>query len=158
RIASLQVGILLLSAVPFLALAGLTYGLLLSGSDINYYLAAKPPAFLAAAAVGAVLVGAAAAWLAFLYVRWLFLVPVCPFEGQGGQPALRRSAALVRGRAWRVLGLLAAWQAGKAALYGLLLLGLLALDGAVLAALGDHLDRVLWTAAGLMLFKTVVFA
>src|SRR5207244_5067485 len=58
----------------------------------------------------------------------------------------------------RVLGVLVAWQAGKVLLYGLLVLGLLALDGAVLTAVGDHLRRVLWVAAGLMLVKTVVFA
>jgi glycerophosphoryl diester phosphodiesterase len=158
RVTSLQVGILLLSAVPFLVLAALTYWLLLSSSDINYYLAARPPAFLAAAGIGAALVLTAAAWLAFLLVRWILTVPVCLFEGLGGQAALRRSAALVRGRRWLVLGVFVAWQAGKALVYGLLLAGLLTLDAAVLTALGDHLRSVLWAAAGLMLVKTVVFA
>src|SRR5437764_1083813 len=86
----------------------------LLASDINYYLAARPPAFLVAAGIGAVLVLTAAAWLACLLVRWLLTVPVCLFEGLGGQAALRRSAALVRGRGWLVLGVLVAWQAGKA--------------------------------------------
>ena len=40
---------------PFLGLAGLTYGLLLTGHDINYFLAERPPAFLAAAVIGVVL-------------------------------------------------------------------------------------------------------
>jgi hypothetical protein len=42
---------------PFLGLAGLTYGLLLTGHDINYYLAEEPPALLAAVAIGVVLGG-----------------------------------------------------------------------------------------------------
>ena len=40
---------------PFLGLAAVTYGFLLSGHDINYYLAERPPAFLTAVAIGAVL-------------------------------------------------------------------------------------------------------
>jgi hypothetical protein len=43
-----QLVALALIFAPFLGLAGLTYGLLLAGHDINYYLVERPPAFLAA--------------------------------------------------------------------------------------------------------------
>src|SRR5262249_32677039 len=71
-VALLQVLLGLLAALPFAAVAGVTWLLLLSGSDINYYLARKPPVFLVAAGIGAVLAAGLLLVLLFLYLRWLF--------------------------------------------------------------------------------------
>lgn len=50
-----QLAVLAMVFAPFLGLAGLTYGLLLTGHDINYYLAEKPSEFLVAGAIVGVL-------------------------------------------------------------------------------------------------------
>ena len=95
----LRVGVMQLVGIacvfaPFLGLAGLTYGVLLTGHDINYYLTEKPPAFLAAAAIGIVLGVVLLVSVAAAYVRCLFVVPTLLFEGspiRGGVPVKPRA-------------------------------------------------------------------
>jgi glycerophosphoryl diester phosphodiesterase len=104
----LRVGIVQLAALawliaPFLGLAALTYGLLLSAHDINYYLAEKPPAFLAAVAIGAVLGAILLANAAAAYIRFLFVLPVVLFEGGPIRSALRTSSERCAG-AWLPIG------------------------------------------------------
>jgi glycerophosphoryl diester phosphodiesterase len=96
---------------PFLGLAGLTYGLLLSGHDINYYLAEKPPAFLIALGIGAVLGVGLLALLTVIYVRGLFVVPILLFEGGSVGSALRASHALTRGSSWQIGAMVMGWHA-----------------------------------------------
>ena len=55
RIKAMGLGILTLTAAPLAILAGLTYALLLSHHDINYYLADRPPSFFLALLIGAIL-------------------------------------------------------------------------------------------------------
>ena len=109
-------------AAPLLAIAGFFARSLLSKHDINYYLAQRPPEFLAAAAaivVVALPTLGAAVWLA---VRWRLVVPVLLCERAGPRELLRSSVRLVRGNwlragtAWLAtmllilaLGLLSAW-------------------------------------------------
>ena len=57
KVTALIVARVLVIAAPFLLLvAGLTYKLLLTQHDINFYLAEKPPEFLWAIGIAAVLV------------------------------------------------------------------------------------------------------
>jgi glycerophosphoryl diester phosphodiesterase len=144
RIALLEVLLVLASLAPFVALAGLTYVALLTGSDINYALATRPPSFLLAVGIGIVLGLAAAVVLAFLYVRWAFAVPGYLFEGKRGAAALGGSAALSVGRRWRVLGVLLAWLLLRTVGSQLALLGLYCLNEGLLAALGEQGSGVLW--------------
>jgi glycerophosphoryl diester phosphodiesterase len=146
-IALWQVLLGLLAALPFAVAAGLVWWLLLSGSDINFYLARRPPKFLLAAGIGAVLAVGLAVVLAVLYVRWLFAVPTCLFEGKTGRGALRASAGLVRGHFKRLLAWLVGWQVLRVACSAAALLGLGRLNQALLAA-----D----TEAGAPLVRTVL--
>src|SRR5262245_61645164 len=131
-----QLAALAVVFAPFLGLAGLTYGLLLTGHDINYYLAEKPPAFLAAVVIGVVLGVVLLALVTLFYIRGLFIVPILLFEGGSVGSALRTSRALTRGPAWRPGAVVVGWQAAVAALapmaawvYAALCAGVIAMAG-----------------------------
>ncbi len=98
-----------LALTPFAALAALTYRALLSGADINYFLAETPPRFWAAAAIGLVLLIGATLVVAMLYIRWIFSVPALLFEAKGAVAALRKSSELVAGSMLKVGGVLFVW-------------------------------------------------
>lgn len=98
--------LVLLVALPLAALAGITYWLLLSGADINYFLSTKPPQFIAALSIAGVLVVIGLVALLIAQVRLIFVAPLVVFEGQSGFAALRASNALARGHTWRILRVL----------------------------------------------------
>jgi len=79
-------------AAPFAAAIGLTYLLLLTEYDINYYLAERPPeyylALAIAVAIGAGLVGA----LLWLASRVSLALPILLFEGLSPREAISESA------------------------------------------------------------------
>jgi glycerophosphoryl diester phosphodiesterase len=110
-VALAQVIIVVSGALPFLGLAALVYLLLLSGHDINYYLAEKPPIFIFALMIGMLLLLVMGILLALLYVRWAVALPLCLFEGKSGWAALRGSRTLVRGYFQPIALLLLGWAA-----------------------------------------------
>jgi glycerophosphoryl diester phosphodiesterase len=155
-IALLEVLLGLACAVPFVVLAGLTYFLFLSGSDINYSLTTRPPSFLLAVGIGIVLGLAAAVLFAILYLRWAFAVPVNLFEGKRRAAALRGSAELSVGRRWRVLGVLLAWLVLRTVGLQLALYGLYRLTDGLLAALGEAGSGVMWYLELLLVLDAVL--
>jgi len=70
----------LLLAAPFAAAIGATYWALLSGHDINFYLTNRPPEFLSAVAIAAVIALGLAAVLLRTTLRWLLVLPIVVFE------------------------------------------------------------------------------
>jgi glycerophosphoryl diester phosphodiesterase len=96
---------------PFLGLAALTYGFLLSGHDINYYLAEKPPAFLVAVGIGGLLALALLWVVAAEYVHGLFVLPILLFEGGSARTAIRLSRARMAGWFWTMGGSVLSWHA-----------------------------------------------
>ena len=100
-----------LSFAPFLGLAALTYGFLLTGHDINYYLAAKPPAFLVAVGIGGLLALALLWVVALEYVHGLFVLPILLFEGGSARTAIRLSRARMAGWFWTMGGSVLLWHA-----------------------------------------------
>ncbi len=159
-IAGLQVLAGAVVVAPFLLLAGLTYWLLLSGSDINYFLTYRPPRFLAAVAIGGVLAAGAGGVLAWLYIRWIYAVPASLFEGHSPIGALRASAVLVRGKARKVFGSIVIWQIGKFLAFLVLAYVLDFISGMILDAVGVHVPRVvvLSTVAFLVVANGAVLA
>jgi len=91
--AAIQTGVLIAAALPFLGLAALTYWLLLSGTDINFYLAQRPPKFWGAVAIGCGLAVGYFCVAAWVLVRWAFAIPLCVLEREGGLAALRTSVS-----------------------------------------------------------------
>jgi len=99
----------LLWAAPFLAAAAITYLTLLSRFDINYYLAARPPEFWAAAALLGLISAALIALLAVKFFHWIFALPLLLFERKSAKAAITGSKDLVKGQRLRVAGWLTTW-------------------------------------------------
>ncbi len=99
----------LLLILPFALIIGAAYFGLLRRYDINYYLAARPPEFWAAAAI----IGAAAVscivWIAKKAADWILILPLVLFEGMTPTRAFSESARLMRGHRRAVLLSVAAW-------------------------------------------------
>ncbi len=129
---------LALALLPLLSLAVLAYAVLLPEHDISFYLEVRPPAFWAAAGLGALLLLAAAATVLCLYVRWAFALPILLFEDQSARAALRASRERVRGVGWRVGLLLVGWPVGVLLLGAAAEAGFQFFAGAVLAHAGER--------------------
>jgi glycerophosphoryl diester phosphodiesterase len=112
QLGAVQAGLLALALVPFVLLAVLTYGLLLSEHDIYFYWKDRPPAFWLAAGIGSLLLLAALAVGTLLSVRWAFALPILLFENGFARAALRASRERVRGAGWRIGFILLGWLAG----------------------------------------------
>lgn len=107
--AALLVGRLLVIVAPFLLLAALAARYLLTGHDINYFLSARPPEFVRAAAVIGGIAVVMGALLAERLVSWSLALPGLLFCGFTATDAFRRSADLTRGHRMRMAALLATW-------------------------------------------------
>jgi glycerophosphoryl diester phosphodiesterase len=150
RFGARQLAALAVIFAPFLGLAGLTYGLLLTGHDINYYLAEKPPAFLAAVAIGVVLGVVLLALVTLFYVRGLFTIPILLFEGGSVRSALRASRALTRGSSWRPGAVVLGWLAAVALLAPLVAWAYAAVCAWLITAAGTRLAVLVPLAAVLL--------
>jgi glycerophosphoryl diester phosphodiesterase len=110
RLGALQLAALVLVSMPFAGVAALIFLAFLSGHDINYYLADRPPTFWVAAVLAALLTLTATAVAIHLYVRWSLALPIMLFERDTARAALRESARRVRG-AYRPIGVtLLGWR------------------------------------------------
>lgn len=94
KLGIVQSGICLVILVPFAAVAAITYQFLLSANDINFYLSTQPQEFWAAAAIGSALGVGYLIALVFLYLRWIFAIPLILFDGCRTRAALRQSAQI----------------------------------------------------------------
>jgi glycerophosphoryl diester phosphodiesterase len=112
QLGAVQAALIALGLVPFVLLALLTHRILLSEYHIYFYLKERPPEFWLAAGIGALILLAAMALSAALYVRWAFALPILVFENEFPRGALRASRERVRGVGWRVSFVLVGWLAG----------------------------------------------
>jgi glycerophosphoryl diester phosphodiesterase len=99
----------LLFAAPFLAAIGATYWLLLREHDINYYLNAKPPVFIAACAIVVVLALSLAIVLARKLSDWVLVLPLVVFERVRPWRAFAESARRMSGRRVHAVVVFALW-------------------------------------------------
>lgn len=159
---------LLLIAFPFVAALGAVYWFMLRSYDINYYLAQKPPEFLAAMIVAGLLFAVMAIAIVIKIAGWLLALPMVLFEARGGLQALRASEAATTAHRLRIALWLVGWIVAVGLVSVLLtflasLLGdlLIPHDGSNLARLVAGLSVVL-VASGLAnlalaVFTTVLF-
>ena len=136
RLEAVGLALLVLTAAPLVLLGGLTYAALLSAHDINYYLADRPPSFIAAVIIGGLLGGIFLVAIAYVYVRTVLLFPIILYEDQPAWPALRESLNRTRGALRRLGTILLGWQ-----IAGVLLSTALVSGFAVIAGLLLHASR-----------------
>ncbi len=101
----------LLFAAPFLAAIGATWWLLLREHDINYYLNAHPPVFIAACTIVAVIALSLAIALARKLSGWILILPLVVFERVRPWRAFRESMRRMSGRRVQAVLLFALWGA-----------------------------------------------
>ena len=108
-LAVLITGRSLLWALPFLAAIGGIYLGFLGEYDINYYLSERPPEFLAALGLAAVVVAGLAAVLVPKLVGWAFALPLVLFESSTPRTALRQSRDRAFGHRGVMTAVLVGW-------------------------------------------------
>jgi glycerophosphoryl diester phosphodiesterase len=107
---------LIAGVIPFALAAGAAYLVLLRDHDINYYLSQRPPEFMAALGIAAVLGAGLAALLLRTVARWALALPLVLFENVSPRSALGESARRGAGSYWLILAVLGAWAVGAIAL------------------------------------------
>src|SRR5262249_22500030 len=116
RVTAVLVVRLILIALPFVAVLGATYWLLLTEYDIHFCLSAHRPQFWAAVVIG----GIVALGLAFVLARrvtsWLLVLPIVVFESALPFRAFGESTQRMVGRHRAAVIALVAWAAGWAAI------------------------------------------
>ena len=109
RLGLYQFLMLFLLAIPFVLLAGLTYWILLSKYDINFYLENQPREYWIAISIGALLVFVYAILAFRLIIRWLFCIPIIVFEKKNVRHSISHSRQQVRPRLFRVIVIVLSW-------------------------------------------------
>jgi len=99
----------LLIAAPFLLVGAVIAWLALGRYDINYYLTYRPPAFLAAAGIGAVLLAGLAALLVARLSSWAIALHLVLFGDVRPRRSFAESAHRLRGRRTQVVWRIVAW-------------------------------------------------
>ena len=115
---------LLAIVLPFLAAGGLVAWLALTQYDINYYLANKPPIFIAAAALIGALLLAMSVVLIRKLLSWSLTLPLILFGATPPGQSFTQSAALVKNNKKLVAFVLIGWGL-SAFILSFLVLGLI---------------------------------
>jgi glycerophosphoryl diester phosphodiesterase len=148
-VALVQTVCALAATLPFFALAAAVYWLLLSSTDINYYLYERPPRFWVAAAIGIVLGVGVAATTIWFFARFAFAAP-CVLDGQSSWQALASGARLVRGRTLRLLFIIGAWLLVQQAVLIAAIAGLDRLNAFLLSAFESRLTLLVASTVSLL--------
>ncbi|HVU89863.1 MAG TPA: glycerophosphodiester phosphodiesterase family protein [Pirellulales bacterium] len=155
-LALIQTALALLAALPFMALGGAVYWLLLSDADIHYFLAERPPRFWAAVGCGIALTVGFAIVAVWLFARWALAVPVCVVESHSILGTLAQSSQLMRGRVARVITVLGGWQLAKYVAFAIAVALLNVLNVVLLDRFAGRLTSLVWLTALLLLVDGLV--
>ena len=101
----------LLIVLPFLGACGAVYMALLTRFDINYYLKERPPTFVLAVVLAAILLIVMLWLLVPRLIGWSLALPIVLFEGVAPSQAMALSSDRVRAHGRTVRRTLAAWAA-----------------------------------------------
>ena len=161
RLARFAAGVVLRALailIPLLIALAITYWLLLSGADINYYLSTRPPIFVTAIAIAAILVLIAAVPLLWLFTRAFIALPVCLFEEVEGNAALRTVRQLPREQRRAVYVACIAWALVRVIGFALVVLILAGINRFVANRLSDDVRIAMWWIAGLLALNGIALA
>ncbi len=109
KVTGRMVAFTLLPVLSALALAGITYYVLLRKYDINFFLKEKPPEFLIALGIAGVIVLVLALVLLRLFTGWFFALQLILFEGMLPRNALRASGERAKGQRRRIVVWIVGW-------------------------------------------------
>ena len=101
----------LLIVLPFLAVGAVAAWLLITGHDINFYLATRPPEFMAMLVIAAVLGLAMAVILFSRLADWSLALPLVLFSGVKAGEAFAGSRERLAGHRGEVVTVLVSWAA-----------------------------------------------
>ena len=116
RLAVNMVVRLLAGLAPFALAGGVVYWVLLRRHDINYFLSGRPPEFLAAVALVALLAMGLTVLLVWTLTRWALALPLVLFENVLPAKALRESGRRSLGSRALIALVLAVWAIAALAL------------------------------------------
>jgi glycerophosphoryl diester phosphodiesterase len=146
RLGLLQAAGYLAAGIPFILGIGLVYWLL-PEFDIYFYINVKPLRFWMALIIAGTISGAYLLLAAWLYVRWLFSIPMLVFENATPIGALRKSWRQTQGRFRKFAIPLAVWWGGVI-ISSLAMTWLLRFAGAQLL---DHMGQTLKSVVPIVL-------
>lgn len=142
---------ILLLTLPFLAVSAVVAWFLISDYDINYYLAEKPPVFIATAVIIAALLLLMMALLVRKLLGWSLILPLVLFTDTPPARAFNSSEQITLGKKYRVVAVLLIW-AVTALLLGLLVLGSVRILGSwVIPGFSDSISWLVVVLSGLAL-------
>ncbi|MCO6047837.1 glycerophosphoryl diester phosphodiesterase membrane domain-containing protein [Aeoliella sp. ICT_H6.2] len=125
KLGALLVASAVVLALPYVVALGLVYWWLLTGHDINFYLAEKPTAFWVAVALGGVIAVAAAVMLCWWFAARVMSIPLLVVRRLGVRESIAESRKLTTGKQWQIgrwlLGWLAVVVLAPAALFAIYL-------------------------------------
>ena len=158
RLGAAGLALLVLTAAPLALLGGLTYAALLSAHDINYYLADRPPSFIAAVIIGGLLGAIFLVVIAYFYVRTVLLFPIILYEDQPAWTALRESLNRTRGAFRRLGTILLGWQIAGVLLSTALVSGFAVIAGFLLHAIAARFWVLVPLVALLLALHAILLA
>jgi glycerophosphoryl diester phosphodiesterase len=101
----------LLIVLPFLAVGAVVAWLLITDHDINFYLSARPPEFIATLVIAALLALVMAAILFSRLADWSLALPLILFAGVGARASFAESRRRLAGHRREVFAVLVSWAA-----------------------------------------------
>ena len=141
--------------LPFVLLLLAVYHLLLGEFDINFYLSEKPPEFLKALILGALIGSALVYTLLRLFISWVFCLPFLLINGLLPAQAMAASREAVHGKRLKIGAWLLSWL-GFSLLASALVSGLVGLIGTLTLPLAAKSFATLLVVVSLITFLGAV--
>ena len=142
--------------LPFVAVSGLWYFLLLTEFDINYYLQQTPPAFWYAAVLIGVTLLIPIVVVVRRIVSWIVAVPLLLFSDCSPKEVLSSSRVVTAGHRWTLSKAVVGWFLLQTLARLLAFATIGALSGWMLGWAGDKLAVLLFLAVGTLVTVSVV--
>lgn len=147
---------ILFVALPFAGLIAADYLYFISENDINYYLAERPPEFIKAVIIAAVLLIAMGILLIKLAVSWFYAIPLVLFSSISAKSAKKRSAVISKGQKKHITLWLALWLFGTPLIISLFNAPFNLAAGWLIPQLSDRLPLLALTLGGSLAITSAV--